>query len=160
MTHGGQGKKKAKVVYHSTGARYVGNKVSKKEALIHKAKVKRQYHKLLKEEGLDNTQPVSLQAIDLQPETQGASGAPQKPHSGSSKPTPFKKVQMELDKKKAEEQRQREEEQKQKEEQRAKRAEYYAKRREDRNMMLKKTKKGQPVISNQISRLLGKLQKQ
>ncbi|KAJ3152460.1 hypothetical protein HDU86_005641 [Geranomyces michiganensis] len=80
---------------------------------------------------------------------------PPKPHH---KPNPFAKLVKEAERVKQEKLAAAEEARRLKTEQAAARKDYYAKRSNTRNHLQKKTRKGQPVMANQISHLLDKIQ--
>ncbi|KAJ3173355.1 hypothetical protein HDU87_007624 [Geranomyces variabilis] len=80
---------------------------------------------------------------------------PNKPHH---KPNPYAKLVKEAERAKQEKLAAAEEARRLKAEQEAARKDYYTKRNNTRNHLQKKTRKGQPVMANQISHLLDKIQ--
>ncbi|KAJ3039374.1 hypothetical protein HDV00_012250 [Rhizophlyctis rosea] len=75
----------------------------------------------------------------------------------SSKPNPFAKAASKAAREKAEREAAIEEARCQKEEANQKRKEYYSQRNKTRSKLQQRTKKGQPVMANQISHMLDKI---
>ncbi|KAJ3165381.1 hypothetical protein HDU88_004175 [Geranomyces variabilis] len=86
-------------------------------------------------------------------------GQPPPPQSKAHhKPNPYAKLVKEAERAKQEKLAAAEEAKRLKAEQEAARKDYYTKRNNTRNHLQKKTRKGQPVMANQISHLLDKIQ--
>ncbi|KAJ3035889.1 hypothetical protein HK097_003996 [Rhizophlyctis rosea] len=85
------------------------------------------------------------------------SGRVQKQHTKSSKPNPFAHAASKAAQEKAEKLTAIAEAKRLKEEANQKRKEYYSQRNKTRSKMQQKTRKGQPVMANQISHMLDKI---
>ncbi|KAJ3292325.1 hypothetical protein HDU79_001539 [Rhizoclosmatium sp. JEL0117] len=128
-------------------------------------RIKKQYQKLLKEEGYDptsiNSHESDTTSSEKAPLNKTKNGGVQKKGVKpiAKKTTPFHK----LEQKRAEEERikkeQKEKESKEKEEKYKARVEYFKERKKTKNYVTRKTKKGQPILSNQIDVILNKLRK-
>ncbi|KND02801.1 uncharacterized protein SPPG_01882 [Spizellomyces punctatus DAOM BR117] len=178
--------------------------IAKKAEMIRRTKIKKEYYKLLKTEGLgqnesqleekadifssqteerthdalegyssdqkeklyesaNDTSESDSEKIDKAdvPKSLGKTRQSQKREKKSkrpAKPNPFGKLIVEAERKKAERQAAIEESKRLKEEQNQKRKEYYAKRNDVRDKLQRKTRKGQPVMANQVLHLLEKIQ--
>ncbi|KAI8617188.1 hypothetical protein BC830DRAFT_1080094 [Chytriomyces sp. MP71] len=169
----------------SDGAqRYRDEKRRKKELEGYELlRIKKQYQKLLKEEGLDQAQPV---ATYREPETSAEpndtdeqasankkqvkgnkqdslktkKGGIAKKNQKPQRTTPFHKLQKQREEEEREKQEKREQEQKEKEETYRAKVAYFKERKAKHQIMSKKTRTGQPVLSNQIDAILSKLKKQ
>ncbi|KAJ3010143.1 UNVERIFIED_CONTAM: hypothetical protein HDU68_002308 [Siphonaria sp. JEL0065] len=126
-------------------------------------RIKKQYQKLLKEEGYD---PNSVGDGTAEPKTalnstkegsgiQKKGGSKGKP--AFKKATPFHKIEQQRMAEEREKKEQKEREQKEKEEKYQAKVEYFKERKKTKNYVTRKTKKGQPVLSNQIDMILSKL---
>lgn len=83
-----------------------------------------------------------------------------KPHSQPRKHfNPLAQIKAERERQQQEFEKMREEKERLRKEQEVGRKKYYAKRARERSMMTKRTSRGQPVMKNQIGRLLDKIQK-
>ncbi|TPX64432.1 hypothetical protein SpCBS45565_g05849 [Spizellomyces sp. 'palustris'] len=178
--------------------------IAKKAEMIRRTKIKKEYYKLLKKDGLsqnvlqleekadisssrteernhdaleayssDQEEKVNESANDM---SESDSEKIEKAHVSKSlgnarqgqkrerknkrpaKPNPFAKLAVEAERKKAERQAAIEESKRLKEEQNQKRKEYYTKRNDVRDKLQRKTRKGQPVMANQVLHLLEKIQ--
>ncbi|KAL7749574.1 hypothetical protein RI367_005130 [Sorochytrium milnesiophthora] len=132
-------------------------KASNKERLFKNAKLKRQYAKLLKQEGMDASK------LKVEPEEQTsdrdvdtASSKTDEPKK-SAKPNPFAAALAEANRIREERTRVAEEKQQNFEQNRKAKEEYYKKRDVSRQALRKRTSKGQPVMKHQLDVLLDKL---
>ncbi|KAI8591224.1 hypothetical protein BDZ88DRAFT_505538 [Geranomyces variabilis] len=117
-----------------------------------------QRRRLLKAEPPKEVEPavVTTTTTGRKPGHAGQPPPPQsKPHH---KPNPYAKLVKEAERAKQEKLAAAEEAKRLKAEQEAARKDYYTKRNNTRNHLQKKTRKGQPVMANQISHLLDKIQ--
>ncbi|KAI8840170.1 hypothetical protein BJ741DRAFT_706548 [Chytriomyces cf. hyalinus JEL632] len=80
--------------------------------------------------------------------------------NGPKRVTPFHKLERKREEEEREKEKIREQERKEREEKYAARVEYFKERKSRNTLLSKKTKTGQPVLSNQIDLILSKLQSQ
>ncbi|TPX78225.1 hypothetical protein CcCBS67573_g00533 [Chytriomyces confervae] len=80
--------------------------------------------------------------------------------NGPKRVTPFHKLERKREEEEREKEKIREQERKEREEKYAARVQYFKERKSRNTLLSKKTKTGQPVLSNQIDLILSKLQSQ
>ncbi|KAJ3073489.1 hypothetical protein HDU98_001417 [Podochytrium sp. JEL0797] len=157
----------------SDGAqRYREEKKQKKEKDGYELlRIKKQYQKLLKEEGYDpasiNATPDSSAKNDKALHSTKGSGVQKRlsnskypgkpvPGPGQKKTTPFHKLEQKRAAEERERKEEKEKEQKEKDEKREAQLKYFKERKKTHNFLSRKTNKGQPVLSNQIDMILSK----
>ncbi|KAI9339648.1 hypothetical protein BDR26DRAFT_380282 [Obelidium mucronatum] len=130
--------------------------------------IKKKYQKLLKEEGYETTAVdgdirEAKSALNTTKGSgvvkKGKGGVAGKTAGGFKKATPFHKIEKQREIEEREKQEEREQKKKEKEESYQAKVQYFKERKKTHNYVTRKTKKGQPVLSNQIDMILSKLKK-